>query len=108
VAKGAGAVAIKLLSTGAATSTCSGKLTLAINTKGRGKRAKSTPIGTAAFSLVPGKTAVVMVKLNKAGHLLLEAGHGRLSASLTVLESAPVPSRALSAIVRVVREQPAR
>ncbi len=106
--KRGGAVAIKLVSAAADGGICSGRLTLAINTKGRGKRAKSTPIGTAAFSLTPGKTALVMVKLDRAGRLLLEADHGRLSASLTVLESAPVPSQALSAIVRVVREKPAR
>ena len=99
-----GMAAIKLIWTGTAASTCSGKLTLTVKTKGKSKRSKPTLIGTGAFSLPLGKTQIARVKLNEAGRALLNAGHGRLSANLAILELFPDPSQAQTETVRLTRE----
>ena len=84
--------AIELVWTGTGADTCSGKLTLTVKTKGKGGRPKPTLIGTGAFSIPFGEDQIVKVRLNKAGRALLNAGHGRLSASLAILELFPDPS----------------
>jgi len=99
-----GMAAIKLIWTGTAASTCSGKLTLTVKTKGKSKRSKPTLIGTGAFSLPLGKAQIARVKLNEAGRALLNAGHGRLSANLAILELFPDPSQAQTETVRLTRE----
>jgi phosphodiesterase/alkaline phosphatase D-like protein len=103
-----GMAAIKLSWTGTATGTCGGKLTLTVKTKGKSKRSKPTLIGTGAFSIPPGKTQIVRLKLNGAGRALLEADHGRLSASLAILELFPDPSPAQTETVHLARGKPAR
>jgi hypothetical protein len=103
-AQSGGVAAIKLIWTGTATGTCGGKLTLTVKTKGKSKRSKSTLIGTGAFSIPPGKTQIVRLKLNGAGRALLGAGHGRLSASLAILELFPDPSPERTETVHLAQE----
>ncbi len=98
--------AVKLSCTGA--DTCSGKLTLtARNTTKKGKKAKAViaTIGTAIFSISGDKTATVEVKLDSAGRALLGNGQGRLSASLTVLKSSPVPSQTQTENVQLTEQK---
>lgn len=99
---GGGKTAVKLTCTG--TATCRGKLTLTHKMTGKdGKqRSKTTTIGTATFSIPPGKTTTIDVKLNAVGRALLDADHGRLSAILTVLKSTPAPSQTHTENVRLV------
>ena len=99
-----GMAAVKLIWTGTAASTCSGKLTLTVKTKGKSKRSKPTLIATGNFSLPLGKTQIARVKLNEAGRALLNAGHGRLSASLAILELFPDPSPAQTETVHLAQE----
>jgi hypothetical protein len=103
-----GQAAVRLTCTG--TSTCTGKLTLTVRTKAKKRskghgRFKTTAIGTATFSIPPGKTATVMLKLDAAGRALLGDDYGRMSATLTVLKSAPVPAQTHSETVQLMREQ---
>jgi hypothetical protein len=88
----------------AGTGKCDGKLTLTVRTQGTfekrersGKdgmrRSKTTTIGTASFSIPPGKTRTVELELNAAGRALLSADHGRINASLTILESSHSPAQ---------------
>jgi hypothetical protein len=97
-----GEAAIKLTCKG--TGTCRGRLTLTVRTQGmfetRGRsgkggtrRFKMTTIGTASFSIAPGKTVTTKLKLNGTGRVLLSADHERLSATLTILKSSPAPAQ---------------
>ncbi len=66
---------------------CSGKLTLsARHTAGRGHAARLEleTIGTADFTIQPGMRVSVRLPVSSAGRALLAAGHGRLSATLTI------------------------
>lgn len=84
---------VKLGCTGDAA--CTGKLTLtAISTtgKGRSRHTKKQTIGTASFSIPPGKTATITLALNSAGRALLKGDHGPQGVSLTVLKRSPAPS----------------
>jgi hypothetical protein len=97
--------AVKLSCTGA--DTCSGKLTLTTRStikKGKKPKAVIATIGTTAFSLPAGRTATVEVKLDAAGRALLGAGHGRLSAILTVLKSSPAPSQTQTENVHLTQQ----
>ncbi len=47
----------------------------------------TTTIGTATFSISAGKTAAFTVMLDTAGRELLKEDRGRLSATLTIVES---------------------
>ncbi|HEV2998330.1 MAG TPA: Ig-like domain-containing protein, partial [Solirubrobacteraceae bacterium] len=71
---------------------CRGTLTLTarVSSKGRhGKRRTRTlNLGTAPFTLSAGQTLSVKIELSPALHALLAAGHGRLAASLTLIEEA--------------------
>ena len=109
---GEGAVKLRCVGTGK----CSGKLTVTIRTpgmfekhgrsgKGGQKRSKTTTIGTASFSISPGKTTTIDVKLNAAGRALLSADHGRLSASLTILESSPSPAQTNTDSVHLAQQK---
>jgi hypothetical protein len=92
----------------AATVICRGKLTLEIKVKSTGgakKRYKQVIIGSAGFSLVSGKAKLVTIKLNARGRLRLGAAHGRLAASLIILVSSPVPQRARTSAVHLVRQR---
>jgi len=100
-----GKASVKLSCTG--TATCVGKLTLTVKSttgKGKKKRFKTTTIGTAAFSIPAGKTATVTVTLNAAGKALLKSAHGKLSASLTILESSPAPASTQHKTVQLVQK----
>jgi cytochrome c551/c552 len=104
-----GKAAVKLTCTG--TAPCTGKLTLTVTSKGKGKHGKNTKaetIGTAAFSIPAGKTGVVTITLTAAGRKLLKASHSKLSASLTVLESSPAPASTKRENVTLVQKQPPR
>ena len=100
-----GKASVKLSCTG--TATCVGKLTLTVKSttgKGKKKRFKTTTIGTAAFSIPAGKTATVTVTLNAAGKALLKSAHGKLSASLTILESSPAPASTQHKTITLVQK----
>jgi hypothetical protein len=91
--------------TGTGTDTCGGKLTLtAKGTAKKGKKVKTETIGTASFSVLRGTTATIKLKLNAAGRALLNADHGRLSASLTLLKSSPAPSQTQTEKVHLVQQ----
>jgi hypothetical protein len=109
-----GELAIKLSCKG--TGTCRGKLTLTVKARGmfekRGRsgkggtrRFKTTTIGIATFSIPPGKTVPIELKLNGTGRALLSADHGRLSATLTILKSSPAPSQAHTDNVQLVQQK---
>ncbi len=88
-----GKAAVKLTCTG--TTTCSGKLTLTVKTttgKGKKKHTKTQTIGTATFSVPAGKSETVKLTLNGTGRAVLNAAHGHLSATLTILKASPAPS----------------
>jgi hypothetical protein len=100
----------------AGTITCHGKLTLTVRTQGtfekRGrsrkggkKRSETTTIGTASFSIPPGKTNVVEIKLDTAGRALLSANHGRLNATLTIFESSLSPAQTNTDNIRLVQQE---
>jgi hypothetical protein len=85
-----GATGFKVTCKGMAT--CSGKLTLMVKMPfKKGKKTKTTTIGTTTFSVPPGKTAIIQLKLNTVGRALLKADRGRLTADLTILKSSPPP-----------------
>jgi hypothetical protein len=91
--------AIRLLRTG--TGQCRGTVTLRYAQKGKGKRFKLKTIGSVRFSIAPGKSQVVSIKLNKLGRSLFIAAHGKLNASVAVLRTTPTPSLAKTASVRL-------
>ncbi|HEY2571728.1 MAG TPA: IPT/TIG domain-containing protein, partial [Solirubrobacteraceae bacterium] len=91
--------AIRLLRTGAGQ--CRGTVTLRYRQKAKGEHYKLKSIGSAHFSIAPGKSQVVRIKLNKLGRALLIAGHGKLNASLAVLRTTPGPKLARAASVRL-------
>jgi hypothetical protein len=89
-----GKAAVKLTCTG--TGNCVGELTLTVKTRDKGRkkrRSKTTVITTSTFSIPPGKTTTVELRLSPAGRALLSAGRGRLGATLTTLKSSPAPSQ---------------
>jgi hypothetical protein len=101
---GRGVATVELTCMGAA-GTCAGKLTLTSgSTTGRGKRVKTTIIGTADFFIPAGKTATIKLTLNANGRALLDEDHGRLDATLTILKSSPSPSQTRSERVRLMQE----
>lgn len=89
-------------------STCGGMLTLstkpAIGTVMKNLFETST-IGTAAFSIESGKTAMITIALNSAGRERLKAAHGKLNASLTINESSPIPPSMQEASVYLVLQK---
>jgi len=113
--QGNGEAEVKLSCTG--TGMCAGKLTLTelrLAVKillEKGKRTtpktktKTETLGTATFFIPAGKTATIELKLNAVGRALLGAAHGRLSASLTVLKSAPGPTQTLTEDVQLVQRR---
>jgi hypothetical protein len=86
---------------------CSGKLTLTIKTRGKGKRRrlKETTIGTGNFSIAAGKEAGVELKLDAAARALLHADHGRLKASLAIRRSSPAPSQTHTETVHLLAQK---
>jgi hypothetical protein len=96
-------VRLKALGTG----TCRGTLTLKVKLKSAKKRSRSKSIAAARFSLAAGKVAAVKLALNAYGRALLHAGDGHLKANLLVVKSAPTPTQARSAKVRLTRRRAA-
>jgi hypothetical protein len=88
---------------------CRGKLTLAVKVKLKGagaKRYKTVVIGTASFSILPGKTKLITVRLNAAGRSRLRAASRRgLAARLTIIVSTPGSRRALTRAIRLVLQR---
>ena len=83
---------------------CGGKLTLtARSTASRGKtrRARTESIGTATFSIAADEKTMVEFALDKAGRALLSAAHGHLSATLTIVRTAPLPYKTQTQRVRL-------
>lgn len=97
--KGEGTV--KLSCTGSAA--CTGKLTVVVQTKGKHRR--KLTIGSASFSVPPGSVKAVVVKLTATGRARLKAGHGHLSASMTIEKSAPAPAAEQTRGVRLSQKQ---
>jgi hypothetical protein len=96
---GKGRASLRLAVTGAGT--CRGRLALAVKRKTRQGKTKMQTLASRTFSLPAGRSAVLTLSLNKLGRALLHAGHGRLSASLTVLKLSPAPASAHTARVRL-------
>jgi hypothetical protein len=90
---------------------CVGKLTLtASSTASRRKmrRARSESIGVATFSIAADEKTMVKFALDKAGRALLSAAHGHLSATLTIIRTAPLPNKTQIQRVRLEPEKAAR
>jgi Trypsin len=82
-------VTIKLACEGSGS--CSGKLALqAKQTKRRKGRetSRTVTIGVASFSIAAGKTTSVTLHFTGTGRVLVNAGHGRLTASLRITQAA--------------------
>jgi streptogramin lyase len=103
--KSDGEATVKLACTGPGT--CRGKLTLIVRTRGKRKkrRSKTTTIGTAIFSIPPGKTTAIKLDLNAHGRVMFDASHSDLSASLAIFESSPAPSLTYIENVDLVRQK---
>jgi hypothetical protein len=88
---------------------CNGKLTLsakiAAEAKSAKKHAHTVAIGTADFSISGDETETVKLDINATGRRLLSADHGRLSASLAILELPPSPQSTLTKAVRLIQQQ---
>ena len=98
-----GRAAVKLSCRG--TAKCAGILKLTVKTRPRKKRHPGKPeiIAISKFAVAPHTTAVIELKLNRAGRSLMKATHGRLSASLTIMETAPAPSHIDKQSVRLTQ-----
>jgi Trypsin len=85
--------------------TCSGTLTLSAKETSQWRRAhrssRTVSIGTATFTIASAQTTTVKLVLNAAGRALLSAGHGQLSASLTILETGAVAGQPLARSVHL-------
>jgi hypothetical protein len=88
---------------------CASKLALTVKVKirsGHGTRTsfktKVLTIATATFSMGPGGTVQVTIKLNAAGRRLVSSTSGRLYASLTIFASVPAPPVTSTQHVRLV------
>jgi hypothetical protein len=104
----AGVALVRLECLGVAS--CRGTLTLATRTTMRTGDAKirTTPtvrVAAVGFSFAGDEAKTVRVTLNAAGRGLLKAAHGRLSASLAILELAAGPRKAETTTVRLVAER---
>ncbi len=104
----AGEASFQLTCAGAGT--CRGQLILTVRRSGKGAKrsgrraAKTVRVAVAPYAIPPGKTTTVGLKLDAFGRALLVAGHGRLSATLNVLEAPPGPSQAHGEQVQLVRD----
>lgn len=100
-----GWAAVKLSCRG--TVKCAGILKLVAKTRPRKKRhlGKTEIIAISKFAVAPNTTAIIELKLNAAGRSLLKATHGRLGASLTVMETSPTPSHIDKQSVRLTQHR---
>ncbi len=88
---------------------CRGRLTLrlAVATRGRAaRRTRTVTIATAGFSIPPGRTVTVKLKLAAAGRVRLQADRGRLGADLVIHVPAPDPPRTRAHAVELVSVVP--
>jgi hypothetical protein len=101
-----GLAAVRLSCTGSA-QTCAGKLTLTAKrqTKAGRKSSRTMMIGTVSFSIASGKATIVRLRLNATGRSLLSAGRGRISATLAILRSFPVPSQTKTETVHLTLQK---
>jgi hypothetical protein len=88
---------------GAGVGRCAGKLRLRMKVRAAPGKFTLKTIATGTFTLIPGRTAVVRMKLNAAGRGRFSAGHGHLNASLLLVRSSPAPLLARTAIVSLAR-----
>jgi len=88
---------------------CNGKLALSVKvaakTKGGKTRTHMVAIGTADFLISGDETKTVKLDINTTGRRLLAAEHGRLNASLAILELPPSPKNTLTKVVRLIQQQ---
>jgi hypothetical protein len=96
--------ALRLLRTGIGA--CRGKLTLNYKIKTKGRHFKLKAIGSASFSIAPGKSQLVRFTLNRSGRALLNKGHGKLNASLAIVRVSPAPLNVRTASVRLTLQKP--
>ena len=91
----------------AGTAKCAGNLKLTAKTRARKKRqpAKAKVIATSNFTVAANATATIKLKLDAAGRALLNAAHGRLSATLTILKSSPAPSQKETKSIRLTQRR---
>jgi len=112
--QGAGVVLVKLECRGS--ETCSGKLTLSAKIPATSKRAAkgekrrswattTSTIGSASFSVAGDEAKTLQVKLDAAARAALSSDHGRLSASLAILELAPNPANIQTATVQLAQQK---
>ncbi len=92
-------VALRLVRSGAGP--CSGSVAISYRIKGTGRGYALRTIGTASFSIAPGASRVITVKLSKAGQKWLRAHRGKGNASLAIARVVPAPTVARSASVRL-------
>jgi hypothetical protein len=106
--QGNGVSLVKLDCLGSAS--CVGQLTLSVKVaskaKGRKMSARAVKIGTVSFSITGDEAKTVKVMLTAAGRALLTADHGRLNASLMVLEPSPAPPQRQTEKVQLVQQKP--
>jgi hypothetical protein len=117
VAKKDGQAAVELRCAGP--ETCRGRLTLTVRTKNAARTSGeqhgarrgdpgTTTIAMAPFAISAGKTTAVEVGLNAAGRALLDANHGRLSATLTIFKSDPAPSQRQTETIHLTDQRAAK
>lgn len=96
---------VKLSCTG--TAACSGRLTLTVRVKakGKGKHARTVTLAGASFSIAPGATGMVTLKLSAAGRSQLKAARGHLSAVLTIVKSLPTPASTQTRTVQLQQKR---
>lgn len=104
--QGNGRGSVKLTCTG--TATCTGTLTLTVKRKAKKGKTTTETIGTVPFSIHAGRTTAITLALTATGRAVLKAGHGRLTATLAILESPPSPTGTRHDSVQLVREQPTK
>jgi hypothetical protein len=97
--QGGGMALVKLDCTGSMT--CDGKLTLTVEAKGKKKR--TSTIGTVSFSISRDETKAVKIKLDATGRALLDTGCGRLKA-LAILKLALGSAQTQSNSVQLVQK----
>jgi hypothetical protein len=91
---------IRLLRSGSGL--CSGTLTLRYQQhRPAGRRIRMRTIGSARFSIAPGASQVVSIRLSRLGRALFVARHGRLSVSAAVVRTTPSPVLAKVSSVRL-------
>jgi hypothetical protein len=88
---------------------CRGRITLSLGVRAKAaRRSKTVTIARAGFSILPGGTATVQLKLAPAGRSRLHAGRGYLGAILAIRVMTPDPPGARTYAVKLVSQTPRR